>query len=232
MNMHGLELGLLILESVLLMATMFLLVMSIREGRGRDSLIRQVESATKILTRHEYFFTVADSMLDAKNEIVAYITGRRPTGDDTRRLREITAIVERLSASGVRVKYNLPKFQDRLYTGWLYTQAGAEVRFGSCPLLHDFRYTVVDHGLAIIGVPETVGEKQATKKGYRIPSEGLAGVLSRHFYECWEGSLTYEEYLRQTIKQTGAHPGMLSKELGIDEEEIERVAGSDAQGGS
>jgi hypothetical protein len=229
--MHGLELGLLILESVLLLATMFLLVMSIREGRSRDSLIRQVESATKILTRHEYFFTVADSMLDAKGEIVAYITGRRPTGDDTRRLREITAIVERLSASGVKVKYNLPKFQDRLYTGWLYSVAGAEVRFGSCPLLHDFRYTVVDKRLAIIGVPETVGEREATKKGYRIPSEGLAGVLARHFYECWEGSMTYEEYLLQTLKQTGAHADVLSKELGIDKEEIERVAGSDAHGG-
>jgi hypothetical protein len=203
-------------------------MMSLKEGRARDSLIRQVESATKILTRHEYFFTVADSMLDAKNEIVAYITGRRPTGDDTRRLREITSIIERLSKSGVSVKYTLPKFQDRLYTGWLYTQAGAEVRFGSCPLLHDFRYTVVDRRLAIIGVPETVGEKEATKKGYSIPSEGLSGVLNRHFHECWDGSLTYEEYLRQTIRQTGAHPEVLSKELGIDEDEIERVASGDS----
>jgi hypothetical protein len=225
--MHSLEFGLLLLESVLLLATIFLLVMSIREGRSRDALIRQVESATRILTRHEYFFTVADSMLDAKAEITAYITGRRPTGDDTRRLREITAIIERLAKSGVRVRYTLPKFQDRLYTGWLYTKAGAEVRFGSCPLLHDFRYTVVDKKLAIIGVPETVGEKEATKKGYRIPSEGLAGVLNRHFYECWEGSMSYDEYLRQTIKQTGAHPDILSKELGIDEEEIDRVASSD-----
>jgi len=230
--MHGLEFGLLVLESILLLATVFLLMMSIKEGRARDSLIRQVESATKILTRHEYFFTVADSMLDAKTEIVAYITGRHPTGDDTRRLREITAIVERLTKSGVHVRYSLPKFQDRLYTGWLYSQAGAEVRFGSCPLLHDFRYTVVDKKLAIIGVPETVGEKEATKKGYRIPSEGLAGVLSRHFYECWDDSMTYEEYLRQTINLTGAHTEVLSKELGIDVEEIERVIHSDAQGGS
>lgn len=226
--MHSLEFGLLLLESVLLLATIVLLVVSLKEGRARSDLIRQVESATRILTRHEYFFTVADSMLDAKDEIAAYITGRRPTGDDTRRLREITAIIERLAASGVKVKYTLPKFQDRLYTGWLYTKAGAEVRFGSCPLLHDFRYTVVDKRLAIIGVPETVGEKEATKKGYRIPSEGLAGVLGRHFYECWEGSMSYEKYLRQTIKQTGAHPEILSKELGIDEAEIERVAASES----
>jgi hypothetical protein len=202
--------------------------MSIREGRARNSMILQVERATRILTRHEYFFTVADSMLDAKGEVAAYITGRRPTGDDTRRLREITTIIERLTGSGVSVKYTLPKFQDRLYTGWLYSQAGAEVRFGSCPLLHDFRYTVVDKRLAIIGVPETVGEREATKKGYRIPSEGLAGVLNRHFYECWEGSMTYEEYLRQTIRQTGAHPDVLAKELGIDQEEIERVAAGDS----
>lgn len=223
--MHYLELGLLILESVLLTATIVLLVMSIREGRSRDALIRQVERATKILTRHEYFFTVADSMIEARGEVVAYITGRRPSGEDTRRVREITGLIERLARDGVRVRYVLPKFQDRLYMGALYTRAGAEVRFGSCPLLHDFRYTVVDKKLSIIGIPETIGEKEATKKGYRIPSEGLSSVLARHFYECWEGSMSYGDYLRQTLGQTGADPSMLAKELGLDVADIERAAG-------
>ncbi|MGD8351785.1 MAG: hypothetical protein PVG55_02200, partial [Nitrospirota bacterium] len=120
--MHSLELGLLVLESVLLLATIFLLVMSIREGRSRDALILQVERATRILTRHEYFFTVADSMLDARREVVAYITGRRPSGEDTRRVREITGVVERLVRDGAKVRYLLPKFQDRLYMGALYTR--------------------------------------------------------------------------------------------------------------
>lgn len=221
----SLELGLLILESVLLLATIVLLVLNIREGRGRDALILQVERATRILTRHEYFFTVADSMLDAKSEVVAYITGRRPTDDDERRVREITSTVEKLAKAGVGVRYLLPKFQDRLYIGWLYTKAGAEVRFGSCPLLHDFRYTVVDKKLSIIGIPETTGEREATKKGYRIPSEGLSAVLTRHFYECWEASMTYEEYLGQTLRQTGVAPTTLAKELNIDSEEVKRIAG-------
>lgn len=223
--MHNLELGLLITESVLLLATVVLLVMSIREGRARNAMILQVERATRILTRHEYFFTVADSMLDAKGEVVAYITGRRPSGEDTKRVREITGVIERLVRDGTSVRYVLPKFQDRLYMGALYTRAGAEVRFGSCPLLHDFRYTVVDHKLSIIGIPETTGEREATKKGYRIPSEGLSSVLMRHFYECWEGSMTYGDYLRQTLGQTGADPSMLAKELDLDVEDIERAMG-------
>lgn len=222
--MH-LELGLLILESVLLVATIALLVLSIKEGRSRDVLLHEVGRATKILTRHEYFFTVADSMLDAEKEVIAYITGRRPAGEDTRRVKVITGTIERLAKSGVSVKYVLPKFHDRLYMGWLYTKAGAEVRFGSCPLLHDFRYTVVDKRLSIIGIPETTGEREATKKGYRIPSEGLSSVLVRHFYECWEGSMAYEEYLRQTLGQTVSDATLLASELGIDREEIERITG-------
>jgi hypothetical protein len=229
--MFSLELGLLVLESVLLVATITLLVVSIREGRARDDLLRGVERATKILTRHEYFFTVADSMLDAKEEIVAYITGRRPTGEDTKRVREIADLIKRLTRGGVRVKYNLPNFPDRLYMGWVYTQAGAEVRYGSCQLLHDFRYTVVDRGLTIVGIPEATGQKEATKKGYRISSEGLSSVLKKHFYECWEGSMSYEEYLRQTLRETGGEPGLLSRELGIDKEEIERIVKGEAQEG-
>jgi hypothetical protein len=60
---------LLILESILLVATIILLLYSIREGRGRRNLLLEVGKATRILTRQEYFLNVTDSMMDAKDEV-------------------------------------------------------------------------------------------------------------------------------------------------------------------
>ena len=60
-------------------------------------------------------------------------------------------------------------------------------------------------------MPECVGEKEATRKGYRIPSEGLASILKDHFYGCWEKRRTYEDYAKDIIRQTGATPKVLEK---------------------
>ncbi len=220
----GIEISLLLLESVLLIVTVILLMFSLREGRGRRNLLLEVEKATKVLTRQEYFLTVTDSMMDAKAEVVGFITGRLPTGDDKKRTREIVTHIERLTGRGVSVKYLLPKFHDRIHIASLYKKAGAEIRFGSCPVVYDLRYIVVDNNLSVIGLPESIGEKEATRKGYRIPSEGLAAILKEYFYRCWETNLSYDEYLREVIKQTGAPFKTLASELQIDEEEIERIS--------
>lgn len=216
------EAVLLALESVLLVATILLLLYNIREGRGRKSLLLQVERATKILSRQEYFLTVTDSMMDANTSVIGCITGRLPTGDDKKKTKTVIANIEKLVKNGIQVKYLLPKFPDRLHIGYFYTKAGAEVRYSSCPIVHDIRYIVVDDRLVVIGIPESTGEKEATKKGYRIPSEGLAGILKEHFTNCWEKNLTYEEYMQKVIKQTGATPRLLSRELQIDESELEK----------
>jgi hypothetical protein len=220
----SIETILLLLESVLLIVTVILLLFSLREGRGRRDLLLQVERATKVLTRQEYFLTVTDSMMDAKSEVIGFITGRLPTGEDKKRTRVIITNIERLTKSGVRVKYLLPNFHDRAHIGFLYTKAGAEIRYGSCPIVHDLRYIVVDDRLVVIGLPESTGEKEATRKGYKIPSEGLATVLKEYFYRCWEKNMSYEEYLREVIKQTGASLKTLAQELQVDEEELERLA--------
>jgi hypothetical protein len=217
----NLELGLLVLESVLLVATLILLIVSLKEGRHRDELIKEVGRATKVMTRMEYFLTVTDTMLDAEREVLGRITGRRPSGDDLKRTEEIMGIIERLAKSGVAVKYLLPKFQDRLYMGLLYKKAGAEIRYTACKPEYDLRYTVVDSQVTIVGLPEEVGEKEATKKGYLLPSEGLSGILANDFHECWDGSATLDEYIKETMKQTGASSQTLAKELGIDQGELE-----------
>ncbi len=214
---------LLILESVLLVATIILLLFSLKEGRARRSLLLEVGKATKILTRQEYFLTVTDSMMDAKDEVVGVITGRLPADDDRKRVNEIVHHIEKLKKEGVRARYLVPKFHDRLHIGHLYQKAGAEVRFSICAIANNIRYIIVDDRLVVIGIPESTGEKEATRKGYRIPSEGLAGILKDHFSRCWEESMRYEDYLKDIVKQTGATPGTLAKELQLDEGEIARL---------
>jgi hypothetical protein len=52
------ETTLLLHESVLLIVTVILLLFSLREGSGRRNLLLEVERATKVLTRQEYFLAV------------------------------------------------------------------------------------------------------------------------------------------------------------------------------
>jgi hypothetical protein len=217
------ETGLLILESVLLFATIVLLLFSLREGRGRKNLLLEVERATKVLTRQEYFLMVTDTMMDAKTEVIGAITGRLPVGDDKKRTHSVTNNIERLIKNGVSVRYLMPKFPDRLHIGHLYTKAGAEVRYSSCAIVHDIRYMVVDDHIVVMGVPESVGEKEATRKGYRLPSEGLATILKEHFLSCWDKNISFENYLKEVLQQTGATTRHLARELQIDETELEKI---------
>ncbi len=222
--MKDIETVLLILESVLLIATVVLLLYSLKEGRGRKKLLLEVGRAAKILTRQEYFLMVTDCMMEAKAEVIGFITGRPPVGDDEKRVRNIIVDIERVSKRGVKVKYLIPKLHDRLHIGFLYTKAGAEVRYGACAIATDIRYIVADDKLVLAGIPESTGETEATRKGYRIPSESLAGILREHFFKCWEEGTPYEEYLKEIIKQTGVTPKLLGKELQIDEKELVKLS--------
>ena len=216
------ELGLLLLESVLLIATVVLVAYSIYEGKQRDRLLTEVGRATKVLMRQEYFLSLMDSMLDAQREIIGCITGRPPVGDDIKTTRNIVAAIEKMAGKGVRIKYLLPKFPDRLQIGIRYTKAGAEVRFSSCLMVHNIRFSIVDERMVVLGIPESVGEKEATKKGYRIPSEGLALVLKNYFNTC-EKQASLKEYLREVIEQTGATPEYLAREFHVDEKDLKEL---------
>jgi hypothetical protein len=57
------EFRLLLPESVLLAATVALLVYSIHEGKRRDALLREVGRVTRVLTRQEYFFSISLNLL-------------------------------------------------------------------------------------------------------------------------------------------------------------------------
>ncbi|MEN8264406.1 MAG: hypothetical protein ABFR82_13190 [Nitrospirota bacterium] len=218
----SIEIGLLSLESILLVATIILLIYSIKEGKQRDKLILEVGKATKVLTRQEYFLSIMDSMMDAKDEITGCITGRPPTGDDKNMTRDIIVNIERMTKKGVRISYLMPKFPDRLHLGYLYMKAGAEIMYSSCLMVHNIRFINVDDRVVVIGIPESTGEKEATKKGYRIPSEGLAIVLKNYFDTC-ENKSGFTEYLKEVISQTGATPKHIAREYQIDEKELKKL---------
>ena len=220
----SLEVGLLSLESLLLIFTIILLFYSIKEGKQRDKLIMEVGKATRVLTRQEYFLSIIDSMMDAKEEIVGCITGRPPTGDDRKMTRDIVDKIERMTRKGVRIKYLMPKFPDRLHLGFEYMKAGADVRYSSCLMVHNIRFIIIDDGIVVMGIPESTGEREATKKGYRIPSEGLAMVLKNYFNTC-EKQTSFKDYLQEVIDQTGATLEHIAREYQIDVKELKRVAG-------
>ena len=219
----SIETVLLVLESVLLFFTILLLLYSIREGRHRDRLLVEVGRATRILTREEYFLTVSDAMLDAEREVIGSITGRRPSADDDKRVRTIVGHIEKLRGQGGTVRYLVPRFPDRLHVGARYRQAGAEIRYSSS-LIQDIRYLVVDRRLVVIGIPESAGDQQATRKGYGIPSEGLAAMLEESFEHAWETATGHEAYVREMLRETGASPKLLARELHVDPAELERLA--------
>jgi hypothetical protein len=218
-----LEIGLLLLESILLLFTIVLLIYSIKEGKQRDKLIVEVGRATKILSRQEYFLNIIDSMADAKEEIVGCITGRMPLGDDKKMTRDITETIKRITERGVNIRYLLPKFPDRLHVGYMYTKAGADVFYSSCLMVHNIRYIIVDDYIVVLGIPESTGEKEATRKGYRIPSDGLAMVLKNYFSTC-EKQTSFRDYLKEVITQTGATPEHIAREYQIDKEELKKIA--------
>lgn len=211
---------LLILESILLLATVILLLYSIKEGRGRRNLLLEFGKVTKMLTRQEYFLTVTDAMMEAKNDVVGIITGRFPLGEDKNRVRDIVHNIEKLTANNIKVRYLLPKFHDRLHIGSLYSKAGADVKFSLCAIANNIRFIIVDESIVVIGIPESVGEKEATRKGFRIPSEGLAKILKDYFQRCWEEGITYEDYLKEVLKQTGLTPELLTEEFHLNKNDL------------
>ncbi len=216
------ELGLLLLESVLLVATVLMLIYNIREGRLRDNLLREVGRATKVLTRQEYFFYLMESMLDAKKEIIGCITGTPPSGDDVKMTRNIVRMIERMTEKGVRIKYLLPKFPDRLQVGVQYAEAGAEILFSSCAMVYTLRFSIIDERLVILGIPEHAGEKEATKKGYKIPSEELALILKNYFNAC-EKQTSLKDYLLEVMEHTGATTAHLAHEFQLGEEDLKKL---------
>ena len=207
---------LLMLESALLVVTIIVLLLSIRESRHRGNLLLAITKATRTLTRIEYFTSVVDSINEAKSEIVGYVTGRRAGGDDERRIAAILDAISSAARRGVTVRYILPKFHGRIYMGYLYSSAGAEIRYSAGLTVQSLRYMVVDGKIVIIGIPETLNHEEITSKGNWLPSQALAEILKNHFDSRWAKGLSFTEFVHEVVEQTGASLEQLPVELGID----------------
>lgn len=89
-------------------------------------------------------------------------------------------------------------------------------------MVHNLRYSVVDERIVVLGIPENAGDREATKKGYTIPSEGLALVL-KNYYDTCENQTSLKEYVQEVVEQTGATLEHLAREFRIDEKELKKL---------
>jgi len=225
------EFSLLLVELILLVVTVVLLTLHLKEERGRRDLINEVSRATKVLTRQEYFNEVINGFHDAKKSIFGCITASRPMSvEEEKTVELIVKHLRELAKDGVKMRFLAPKFTDRLHIGYRYRQVGAEVFYNNCALVNDMRYMVVDGRFVLIGIPEKVGESEPTKKGYRIPSIGIAAIIKEHFEPCINGRITstYEEYVKEILEEmkkirTELDFEPVSRELQIPVEELKRI---------
>jgi hypothetical protein len=227
--MVDLTAALLAVELVLLIATLALLIQARRESTGRENLLEQMAHTARIVSRQEYFNAVHFVMQNAKNSIKGSITGSVPsTAEQQDQVQAITDHISTAKKRGVKIQYILPKSPDRLVIANKYREAGAEIRLHAGIIVSDLRYTIIDNGYTVLGLPSAVGENQPTREGYVIPSEALAGMFLRQFQTRWEEATPYDEYLKTIVSEIRNHnPSvsvqLLSSQLQVPESEIRRI---------
>ncbi len=219
-----LMLALLIVDFVLLVATIILLYLSRHELEGRRKLLEKMFEVTRLLSRSLYFNVVIDALRSAKREVFGAVTGSRPR-EPSQFLDKIVSEIKAASQRGVRVRYLLPEGTDRLYVGHLYRKAGAEIKYHSGLVVYDLRHMVVDNKIVVLGFPEKVGLEQPTRAGTKIESESLASIFKERFERLWEEGINYEEYLSQKIREIrktnpNASVELVARQLGLPEEEV------------
>jgi len=228
--MITIESALLIVELVLLIFTVTLLVFHLRQDKVHKNLIREMNKTTRVLTRQEYFSEVIHAFQETEKSIFGCITGSKPSDNDNKNIEIIIRNIRELVKKGVKISFLIPKFPNRLYIGYRYSTAGADVRYNNCAIVSDIRYIIIDEKFVLIGIPEIIGENEPTKKGYRIPSIGISAILQEHLNECWgsKASLKYEQYIKEIIdgvknkdEQYSLEP--LARELNIPVNEITRI---------
>lgn len=226
--MNELELALLGVELALLVITIALLVMSRREWKGREELFNLLMVAMRVLTRQEYFSMVTDSIKSAKKDVHAIVTGTAPSEASKLLVEEVLSAMSEVSAKGIVLNYLVPKSPEKLEMGYRYTRAGARVRYHDGLVVYDLRFTLIDWRYAVIGLPETTGATEPTKKGALLKSETLAGVLHEYFNKFWESAEGYNTYLTAIVlKLLEENPELsaetISRQLNVGVEEIDKV---------
>ena len=223
------SLVLLVVELILLIATLSMLILARREAHGRQLLLRQITSTAKMVSRQEYFNSVQFGMQNAVASIKGSITGSSPQTPEQRdRIEGIIEQIHRARSRNVTVQYLVPKAQDRIALASRYKEAGAELRFHAGLLVSDLRYVIVDGKHTVLGLPSAPGETEPTREGYVIRSEGLAQVLLQNFEGRWGEASTYDNYINGILLEIKSHnpvvsTQLLSSQLGVSESDIKRM---------
>jgi len=223
------SLVLLVVELILLIATLSMLILARREAHGRQLLLRQITSTAKMVSRQEYFNSVQFGMQNAVASIKGSITGSSPQNPEQRdRIEGIIEQIHRARSRNVTVQYLVPKAQDRIALASRYKEAGAELRFHAGLLVSDLRYVIVDGKHTVLGLPSAPGETEPTREGYVIRSEGLAQVLLQNFEGRWGEASTYDNYINGILLEIKSHnpvvsTQLLSSQLGVSESDIKRM---------
>lgn len=221
-----LEQTLLIVELLLLVLTVYLLLISRREAKGRTKLMEQLMWATRTFTRSEYFNIVHESIGQATSYICAAVTGTPPKDDEVGTIERLLRQFERASRSGVKLRFLLPKNPDRLMMGYKYKSVGGEVKYNPSLLVSDLRYMVVDGYLTVLGLPERSGIEEPTRKGQKIYSEGVSKMFLDRFEDMWNSkqSVYYDEFVKQVVSESSSiSDELLASLLKIPVEEVKRA---------
>lgn len=224
------QIVLLFVELLLLVATLALLLLSRRESKSREIMMRHFTSVADVITRQEYFVAVIDTIQKAKEWLYASVTGSPPTPEESEVIEQILKALKDSSERGVSLKYLLPLSPDRLHMAKKYRLAGAEVRLNPSLPFSDVRYTIADGKITLIGVPARKGRKEPTRKGYSIPSESVAHLFRNHFESLWNSpeSKTFDAYLKDIVSHAVKANETISAErlasnLNLDKDEIANV---------
>lgn len=222
---------LLIVELVLLVATLFIVQTSRKEQRGREQLIQEMYKAARIVSREDYFNHVMEGYQTASQNVLARVTGKKPHESEKEMVEHlISTIGMAIGTRGVEIRLLLPKSPGRISVGYRYTTVGATVRYHPGIIASDVRYMIIDDKTVVMGISEKTGEQEPTKTGYRIPSEGLAGVLKTDFTKLWESkeAIDYEKYVQEilaSVKRStpDVSAQLVSDQLDLDIEEVNRL---------
>lgn len=226
--MDEMELVLLVVELALLVFTLALLLISRKEWRSREKLLNLLMATMRILTRQEYFSMVMDSLKGAKKEVHAIVTGTAPSEASKTFVDGVLQAMSDSHRNGVSLSYLMPKSPEKLEMGYKYTKTGAKVKYHDGLVVYDLRFTLIDEKSAVIGLPETTGATEPTRKGALLKSDTLASILHEYFNKFWGSAEDYNTYVAEIVlklleENSNLSAETISLQLKVNVEEIERV---------
>jgi hypothetical protein len=226
--LSDIELILVAVELVLLAFTLVLLISSRREWHAREELLNLLMATAKVLTRHEYFNMVTEALGDSTMNVYAIVTGSSPKDPDKPLVEGVLKAMASAHRKGVELKYLLPKSPETLEMGSRLSAAGAEVRYHEGLIVSDLRYMLIDGKYTAVGLPETSGEGQPTRKGVLMKSESLTALLLEQFNKFWVSGVDYKAVLKaMVLKLAEENPQLsadiISKQLRVETAEVKEI---------